>query len=96
MLLPVHPGEILSEEFLGPLCISAYKLAKDVGVPATRIHAIVTGKRGITGDTALRLGRYFGTSAQMWINLQARYDLEIARREVGDRVVAEVVPFRAA
>lgn len=96
MLPPVHPGEILSEEFLGPLRISAYRLAKDVGVPATRIHAIVTGRRGITGDTALRLGRYFGTSAQMWINLQARYDLETARREAGARIAAEVVPFRAA
>jgi addiction module HigA family antidote len=95
-LPPVHPGEILSEEFLVPLRISAYRLAKDLGVPATRIHAIVTGSRGITGDTALRLGRYFGTSAQMWINLQARYDLEMARQQVGDRVAAEVVPFGAA
>jgi antitoxin HigA-1 len=90
------PGEILSEEFLVPLRISAYRLAKDLDVPATRIHGIVTGSRSITGDTALRLGRYFGTSAQMWINLQARYDREMARQQVGDRVAAEVVPFKAA
>lgn len=82
-LKPVHPGEILQEEFLGSLEVSQYRLAKDIGVPARRINEIVLGKRGITADTALRLGRYFGTSPQFWMNLQARYDLEIQRDLIG-------------
>jgi len=85
-LKPVHPGEILQEEFLGSLEVSQYRLAKDIGVPARRINEIVLGKRGITADTALRLGRYFGTSPQFWMNLQARYDLEMQRDVIGDQL----------
>jgi addiction module HigA family antidote len=74
---PVHPGEILREEFLAPMGLSQYRLAKDLGVPPRRVNEIVLGKRGITADTALRLARCFGTRDQLWMNLQARYDLEI-------------------
>lgn len=76
-----HPGEILLEEFLGPLSISQYRLAKDIGVPITRINAIVHGKRGITADTAIRLARYFGMTEQFWINAQTHYDLELAKAD---------------
>jgi len=80
-LLPLTtPGEVLNEEFLLPLGISQYRAAKDIGVPARRINEIVKGQRGITPDTALRLGKYFGVSAQFWLNLQARYDLQTAER----------------
>lgn len=75
-LTPIHPGEILKEEFLKPLELTEYRLAKDVSVPPRRINEIVHGERAITADTALRLGRYFGTSAQFWMNLQSRYDIE--------------------
>jgi addiction module HigA family antidote len=81
---PVHPGEILLEEFLKPLDVSQYQLAKELGVPARRINEIVHGQRRITADTALRLARYFGTSERFWINLQARYDLEIEKDRLGD------------
>jgi len=74
----IHPGEILNEEFLSPLEISQYRLAQDIAVPPRRINEIVHGKRAISADTALRLSRYFGTSAEFWLNLQTRYDLEIA------------------
>lgn len=76
-LHPIHPGEILSEEFLNPLEISEYRLAKDIDVPARRINEIVHGTRSISADTALRLGKYFGTSPQFWLNLQSHYDLEL-------------------
>lgn len=76
----IHPGEILLEEFLKPLNITPYRLAKDIGVPQTRIEGILDGKRSVTPDTALRLARYFGSSAGLWLNLQAHYDLEEARR----------------
>ena len=79
MLAPIHPGEILMEEFLKPLNISQYKLAKDINVPARRINEIVHGKRSITADTALRLSRYFSLSERFWLNLQARYDLEVEK-----------------
>ena len=92
---PVHPGAFLKDEFLQPLGISAYRLAKDIGVPVNRIAAIIGGARSITADTALRFARYFGTDAQSWINLQARYDLEITRRASGRRIDREVKP-RAA
>ena len=72
----VHPGEVLAEEFLKPLEVSAYRLAKDIGVPATRVSEILHGRRGITADTALRLAKYFGTSAKFWLGLQEDYDLE--------------------
>lgn len=75
-LPPVHPGEILQEEFLSPMGISQYRLAKSISVPARRINEVVHGKRSITADTALRLSRFFGTSERFWMNLQTRYDLE--------------------
>lgn len=93
---PVHPGEILREEFLLPLGISQYRLAKEIHVPARRINEIVLEKRGISADTALRLGRYFGTTALLWINLQARYDLEIARDTLADKLESEIKPFEKA
>jgi antitoxin HigA-1 len=91
LLDPVHPGEILSEEFLAPLGLTQYRLAKDTSVPARRINEIVKGERAITADTALRLARYFGTSDLFWLNLQARYDLEVQKDRLGKRLVAEVL-----
>lgn len=87
---PVHPGEILLEEFLKPMGISQYRLAKDIGVQPTRINQIVKGKSGISAATALRLGRYFQMSAQFWVNLQANYELEIARDKLRGRLEKEV------
>ena len=89
-LLPVHPGEILLEEFLNPLAISQYRLSKDIGVHARRINQIVHGNRAVTADTALRLSRYFGTSEQFWMNLQIQYDLEVEKDRLGDRLEREV------
>ena len=89
-LPPVHPGEILREDFLVPLKLSQYRLAKDISVPARRINEIVHGKRAITADTALRLARYFGSSERVWLNLQARYDLELEKDRLGDRLEHEV------
>lgn len=86
----IHPGEILSEEFLKPMEISQYRLAKDISVPARRINEIIQGKRGITADTALRLARYFSMSERFWVNLQARYDLECQKRLMAGRLVREV------
>ncbi len=90
MLAPIHPGEILMEEFLKPLGITQYKLAKDIHVPARRINEIVHGKRSITADTALRLSRYFNLSERFWLNLQARYDLEVEKDKLNDRIETEV------
>ena len=90
-LAPIHPGEILLEEFLEPLGISQYRLAKDVSVPPRRINEIVHGKRGITADTSLRLARYFGTSERFWLNLQTRYDLEREKDRLGARLATEVL-----
>ena len=87
---PIHPGEILKEEFLDEMGISQYKLAKDINVPPRRINEIVQGKRSVTADTALRLGRYFGISPQFWINLQAHYDLEVETDRLGTRLESEV------
>jgi addiction module HigA family antidote len=89
-MAPVHPGEILMEEFLKPLGISQYRLAKDINVPARRINEIVHGKRAITADTALRLSRYFNLSERFWLNLQARYDLEVEKDRLDGRIEAEV------
>ncbi|MBN1946959.1 MAG: HigA family addiction module antidote protein [Bradymonadales bacterium] len=89
---PVHPGEILQEEFLVPLGISQYRLAKDIHVPPRRINEIVHGTRAISADTALRLARYFGLTERFWMNLQARYDLEVAKDKLGDRLESEVQP----
>jgi addiction module HigA family antidote len=92
---PVHPGVILATEWLTPLGISAYRLAKDMCVPANRVTEIIHGRRSISAETALRLARYFGTDAQSWVNLQAAYDVAIARRELSERIKREVSP-RAA
>ncbi len=92
---PIHPGEILLEEFLNPMGISQYRLAKDISVPQRRISEIVQGKRAITADTALRLGRFFGMEAQFWLNLQARYDLLRAEDELSNRLRKEVRPHAA-
>lgn len=89
-LPPIHPGEILLEEFMKPMNISQYRLAKDIGVPARRINEIVQGKRGISADTALRLSRYFSLSERFWINLQARYDLEVEKDRLEGRLEHEV------
>ena len=89
---PIHPGEILLEEFLKPMGISQYRVSKDIGVPARRINEIVHGKRSITADTALRLARYFGTSDRFWMNLQSRYDLEVEKDKLGRRLEKEVHP----
>ena len=87
---PVHPGEILLEEFLKPMGISQYKLAKDISVPPRRINEVVRGKRSISADTALRLSRYFGLSERFWLNLQACYDIEIERDRLENRLEDEV------
>ena len=92
---PIHPGEILLEEFLKPLDLSQYRLAKSISVPPRRINEIVHGKRAITADTALRLSRFFDTTVQFWINLQGRYDLELATDALGDRLDKEVSPHAA-
>jgi addiction module HigA family antidote len=89
-LTPIHPGEILLEEFLEPLNISQYRLAKDIGVPPRRINEIVLGKRRISPDTALRLSRFFGMSERFWMNLQTRYDLEIEKDRLDGRLADEV------
>ena len=95
-LAPIHPGEILLEEFLEPFDLSQYRLARDISVPPRRINEIVHGTRSITADTALRLARYFGTSEQFWLNLQAHYDLEVERDRLGDRLKTEVAVFQHA
>lgn len=86
----IHPGEILMEEFLEPMELSQYRVAKDIGVPPIRINEIVHGKRAVTADTALRLARYFGTSDRFWMNLQIRYDLEVEKDRLGERLEREV------
>jgi addiction module HigA family antidote len=94
-LPPIHPGEILREEFLEPMGISQYRLAKSLSVPARRINEIVHGKRAVTADTAIRLARYFGTSPQFWMNLQGRYDLDVAADRLAERIKKEVHPYAA-
>jgi addiction module HigA family antidote len=93
---PIHPGEILLEEYLKPLGLSQYRLAKDITVPARRVNEIVHGKRAITADTALRLARFFGTSDRFWLNLQTRYDLEVQKERLKGRLDREVSRYRAA
>lgn len=87
---PIHPGEILLEEFLEPMGISQYRLAKEIHVPPRRINEIVKGLRGITADTALRLSRFFGASERFWMNLQARYELEVEKDHLGGRLEREI------
>ena len=89
----IHPGEILEEEFLRPLAVTCYRLAKDIGVPATRISEICHGRRAITADTALRLAKYFGTSARFWMGLQEDFDLEQEQRQKSKQLTA-IVPLR--
>jgi antitoxin HigA-1 len=93
---PITPGELLREEWLEPLGITAYRLAKDIGVPPNRVTAILAGERAITADTALRLAQYFGTDAEAWINMQTRYDLAMERRAHGDAIARAVRPRVAA
>ncbi len=93
---PVHPGEILMEEFLTPMGISQYRLSRDISVPPRRINEIVHGTRSVTADTALRLGRYFGVSPQFWLNLQSHFDLEQERDRLGDRLEQEVQSYAMA
>lgn len=95
-LAPIHPGEVLLEDFLGPLGISQYRLAHDISVPPRRINEIVHGKRGMSADTALRLARYFRTTDRFWLNLQARFDLEQRRDSLGSRLQQEVAVFAGA
>lgn len=93
---PIHPGATLREDFMRPLGLTANRLAINLRVPAARIGEIVNGRRAITADTALRLARYFGMSPQFWTNLQANYDLEVAQDAIGNRIVDEIKPHRAA
>lgn len=92
---PIHPGEILAEEYLAPLALTQHRLAVDIGVPPRRINEIVHGKRRISADTALRLARYFGTSERFWLNLQGRYDLEVERDRLGS-ALDEIHPLKSA
>jgi antitoxin HigA-1 len=92
----IHPGETLLEDFLIPLEITRYRLAKSIGVPQRRIDEICAGKRAISADTALRLARFFGTDSQSWLNLQSRYDLEVASQLLAERLDREVIPFKLA
>jgi addiction module HigA family antidote len=93
---PVHPGEVLLQEFLKPLEISQYRLAKDLSVPPRRVNEIVHGKRSVTADTALRLARHFGTTANFWLNLQTRHDLELESDRLRDRLEREVTVLEEA
>jgi len=93
---PIHPGEILLAEFLVPIGVSQYRLAKDIGVTPRRVNEIVHGRRSITADTALRLGRFFNMEAQFWLNLQSHYDMEVAMEALEDRLDKEVHPFPRA
>lgn len=95
-LHPIHPGEILIEEFLKPMRLSQNKLALNIGVPARRINEIILRKRRITADTALRLAKFFGTSAEFWLGLQAQYDLDVTADELGDRLDQEVKEYSKA
>ena len=96
VMSPIHPGELLLEEFLEPLGLSQYRLAKDISVPPRRINEIVHGKRAISADTALRLARYFGTTDRFWLNLQSRYELELEKDRLGERLETEVLVLERA
>ena len=93
LLPPVHPGQILHDEFLIPLALSGYRLARALKIPRTRLNDIVLGRRSVTIDTALRLGRYFGTTPQFWINLQTRHDLDVADRTLRSKIKREIEPY---
>ena len=94
-LAPIHPGEILLKDFLEPMSITQYRLAKAISVPPRRINEIVLGRRAVSADTALRLGRFFGMESEFWLNLQSRYDLEVARDALAGRLGKEVRPLAA-
>jgi len=94
ILFPIHPGEVLLEDFMKPIGLSQYRLAKDIGVSPIRISQIIHGQRSITVDTALRLARYFGTSAVIWMRMQVRYDLEVSEKELRDRINREVKVYQ--
>lgn len=96
LLDPIHPGEILSEDFMKPLGVSMNRLSRDLGVAPTRVHGIVHGTRSITADTALRLGAYFGVAPETWLNLQVEYDLRVARRKSGEEIARTVRKLTAA
>ena len=93
---PIHPGEILLEEFLDPMGLSQYRLAKDINVPAVRINDIILGKRGISADTALRLAKFFGMSVEFWTGIQSEYEVAMAKNRLEDRLDREIRPYRAA
>jgi len=93
---PIHPGEVLLEDFLKPMGISQYRLAKSLSVDPRRINEIVHGKRSVSADTALRLGMFFGMEARIWLNLQARFDLDVANEHLADRLKSEVLPLKQA
>ena len=95
-LKPVHPGEVLLKDFIEPMALSRYRVAKGAGVAQRRIDEICSGQRAMTAETALRLGRFFGMEAQVWMNLQAQYDLEVAQRDLRKRLDAEVTPLSEA
>ena len=95
-LKPVHPGEVLRKDFLEPMALTRYKVAKSINVPQRRIDEICSGQRAMSADTALRLGRFFGMDAQVWMNLQAQYDLDVAQRELRKRLDSEVTPLAEA
>jgi addiction module HigA family antidote len=95
-LAPIHPGEVLIADFLEPMGISQCRLAQDISVPPRRINEIVLGRRSISADSALRLARYFGTTERFWLNLQSRFDLEVQRDRLGDRLRTEVAVLRVA
>ncbi len=95
-LAPIHPGEVLNKEFLAPLKISQYRLAKDIHVPARRINEIVQGKRAVSADTALRLSQYFGMSAKFWLNLQAQYELDLHQEKITGKFEWHIKPFKQA
>lgn len=95
-LPPIHPGEILREDLMRPLGLSINRLARDLRVPVTRISDIANGRRGISGDTALRLGRYFGSTPEFWMNLQAAYELDVANSEAGELIARDVHPREVA
>lgn len=95
-IAPIHPGEVLAEDFMKPLGLSANALAQKLGVPANRISSILGGKRDVSPDTALRLERAFGTSAEFWLNLQAHHDLEVARDQIDKKELSSIKAFKAA
>jgi addiction module HigA family antidote len=94
ILEPIHPGEILKEDFMDELGLSINRLARDISVPPNRVSEIIHGERSITADTALRFERYFGVEAQFWLNLQSEYDLRVARRKVGPEIERRILPIR--